>query len=138
MYLDRCSLVTEMNLVDIASEGVKRFLKEGEIYKVRAQPEKNKRFKLFITSNSEIPSKWLLNLSVTLIVQTVTKQVPIEYKILNIEEEGVSFICTVSPKNFWEYLRAIQHLKVFAGYSSNIITVRFTCGKLSVDVRNSF
>jgi hypothetical protein len=137
MCLDQSFLAREINLKDIAFEGVKRFLREG-IYKVRAQPEKNKKFKLFITSDREIPSRWLSNLSVTLIVQTVTKQIPIKYKILNIEEEGVSFIFLVSPKNFLEYLRTIRYLKVFAGYSSNIITVRFACGEVSVDVRNSF
>lgn len=141
MCLDRSSSpAAEMNLKDIAFEGAKKFLTEGRIFKVRAQPLGGRRFELFITTNTEAPPEWLSNFSVTLIVQDGDQKIPIRYKVLNVNDEGmgVSYTLRITPARLRDIFLAYRYLKIFSGYSSNVVAVQFVCDEQNVEVKNSY
>lgn len=140
MCFDRSSSpAVELNLANVAIEGVKRFLREKRIFKVRAEPKKARKFEIFLTTNIEAPPEWLYNFSIVLIVKTATgRLIPIRYRILKVNGDGVSYRILVTPKTLRDLFLAYCYLKVLSGYSSNVQVVQFAVGNLTLEVKNSY
>jgi hypothetical protein len=129
-----------MNLTDVATEGAKKLLREGRIFRVHARPLSGRRFELFVITNIEVPQEWFSEFSIGL-TPSNDLGVKVDYRVLvgvRRGDVGVSYVLEIMPRGIYNLFLAYRHLEIFfGGYSSNVTLVHFSCGELGVELRNS-